>query len=52
MPREIVLGNGKTTICLDNRMRIRDVFFPNVGLENHLSGHEFKVGVMRSSSLR
>lgn len=45
MPREIVLGNGKTTICLDSRMRIRDIFYPNVGLENHLSGHEFKVGV-------
>jgi GH15 family glucan-1,4-alpha-glucosidase len=45
LPREIVLGNGKNTICLDDRMRIRDIFFPNVGLENHLSGHEFKVGV-------
>jgi len=45
MPRQIVLGNGKVAVALDNRMRIRDFFYPRVGLENHLSGHEFKIGV-------
>lgn len=45
MPRQIVLGNGKVAIALDNRMRVRDFFYPRVGLENHLSGHEFKIGV-------
>lgn len=45
MPRQIVLGNGKVAIALDNRMRVRDFFYPQVGLENHLSGHEFKIGV-------
>ncbi len=45
MPREIVLGNGRLTVLLDNRLRIRDFFFPNVGLENHVVGHEFRMGV-------
>jgi len=43
--RELVIGNGKLTIAFDNAMRIRDFFYPMVGLENHLSGHEFKIGV-------
>ena len=45
MPREIVVGNGKMAVTLDNKMRIRDFFYPSVGLENHLLGHEFKIGV-------
>jgi GH15 family glucan-1,4-alpha-glucosidase len=43
--RELVIGNGKITIAFDNRMRVRDFFYPMVGLENHLSGHEFRMGV-------
>jgi GH15 family glucan-1,4-alpha-glucosidase len=43
--REIVLGNGKLAVLLDDKMRVRDLFFPRVGLENHLLGHEFKIGV-------
>ena len=45
MARELVIGNGKITIAFDNRMRVRDFFYPMVGLENHLSGHEFRIGV-------
>ncbi len=45
MPREIVLGNGRMTVLLDNQLKIRDFFFPNVGLENHLVGHKFRIGV-------
>src|SRR4030067_1503952 len=44
MPREIVVGNGKMAVTLDSRMRIRDFFYPSVGLENHLLGHEFRIG--------
>ena len=52
MPRQIVLGNGKMAIALDNRMRVRDFFYPRVGLENHLSGHEFKIGVWTDGKFR
>jgi GH15 family glucan-1,4-alpha-glucosidase len=43
--RDLVIGNGKITIAFDSRMGLRDFFFPMVGLENHLSGHEFRIGV-------
>jgi GH15 family glucan-1,4-alpha-glucosidase len=45
MPKEIVIGNGRMIVAIDNRMRIRDFFYPHVGLENHLLGHEFKTGI-------
>ncbi len=45
MPRELLLGNGKLTIALDNQENVRDLFFPLVGLENHLSGHYFRLGI-------
>ena len=44
-PREIVVSNGRVLVALDNKMRIRDFFYPNVGLENHVDGHSFKVGI-------
>jgi GH15 family glucan-1,4-alpha-glucosidase len=31
-------------VALDDQLRIRDFFYPNVGLENHLQSHEFKIG--------
>ncbi len=45
MPRETVIGNGRIAIAFDNKTRIRDFFYPNVGLENHVSGHEMKTGI-------
>jgi GH15 family glucan-1,4-alpha-glucosidase len=45
LARELVIGNGKLIIAFDNRMRIRDFFYPMVGLENHLSGHQFRIGI-------
>ncbi|MEJ2270934.1 MAG: glycoside hydrolase family 15 protein [Candidatus Bathyarchaeota archaeon] len=32
------------TISLDDQLRVRDFFYPNVGLENHLKSHEFRIG--------
>ncbi|MEJ2244427.1 MAG: hypothetical protein P8X87_07905 [Candidatus Bathyarchaeota archaeon] len=43
-PRNIVLGNGKMAVALDEQLRIRDFFYPSVGLENHLQSHEFRIG--------
>lgn len=39
MPRSIVLGNGKTLIGLDRFGQVRDLYFPRVGLEDHVRGH-------------
>ena len=44
-PREIVLSNGRILVALDNKLRIRDFFYPKVGLENHVGGHYFKTGI-------
>ena len=44
-PREIVVGNGRVCIALDNMMRIRDITYPLVGLENHAVGHLFRLGL-------
>lgn len=44
-PREIVVGNGSLLIALDSTLRIRDLFYPHVGLENHIGGHKFLLGV-------
>jgi GH15 family glucan-1,4-alpha-glucosidase len=39
------VGNGSLAIALDNKLRIRDLFYPHVGLENHIRGHKFLLGV-------
>ncbi len=44
-PREIVVSNGHVLVALDNKMMIRDFFYPNIGLENHVYGHSFKLGI-------
>ena len=44
-PRDIVVGNSNLAIALDNRLQIRDLFYPHVGLENHVGGHKFLLGV-------
>ena len=45
MTRHIVLGNGNILVCLDNYSRVRDFYFPYVGLENHVSGNIHKIGI-------
>ena len=45
MPRETVIGNGRIAIAFDNKMNIRDFFYPKVGLENHLLGHFMRMGL-------
>jgi GH15 family glucan-1,4-alpha-glucosidase len=43
--RQVVLGNGRLTVALDDRMRVRDLSYPKAGLENHVAGHFFRIGV-------
>ena len=45
LPRALCVGNGNLQVNIDNDMNIRDMFFPFVGLENHVSGHFCRFGV-------
>jgi oligosaccharide amylase len=45
MPREVVLGNGRLTVALDQNANIKDLSYPKIGLENHVKGHPFRIGV-------
>lgn len=45
MPRALTLGNGSFLVCLDNHGFVRDMYYPYVGLENHVSGHKHRIGI-------
>lgn len=46
MPRTLVLGNGTMLATFDERLQMRDVYFPYVGLEDHTAyGHVHRLGV-------
>jgi hypothetical protein len=37
MPRGLVIGNGRLQVNFDNQYGLRDLFYPNVGQENHFA---------------
>ena len=45
MPRDLALSNGRLLVMFDREYRIRDVYFPHVGKENHGTGHVFRFGI-------
>lgn len=45
MPRPLVVGNGKMLINFDDRLHMRDLFYPYVGQLNHIGGHYCRLGV-------
>ncbi|MCU0587664.1 MAG: hypothetical protein MUF52_05860, partial [Syntrophobacteraceae bacterium] len=45
MPRDIPIGNGRLLLCFDDSNSIRDLYFPHVGQESHLSGSACRMGV-------
>jgi GH15 family glucan-1,4-alpha-glucosidase len=49
MPRDIPVGNGRLLVCFDKNYLIRDLYFPHVGQENHVSGNIFRFGVRAGS---
>jgi GH15 family glucan-1,4-alpha-glucosidase len=51
LTREIVTGNGRLTVALDDCLTIRDFYYPLVGSENHLSGHALRIGVWVDNTL-
>ncbi len=46
MARALTLGNGTFLVGLDEYGFVRDMYFPYVGLENHVSGHKHRIGIM------
>ncbi len=45
MSRALVLGNGQFLITLDQFGFVRDMYYPYVGLENHVMGERHRIGV-------
>lgn len=46
MSRTIVLSNGSLCVALDDRGAVRDIYYPHVGLEDHVRGHYIhRIGV-------
>ncbi|QDU71278.1 glycoside hydrolase family 15 protein [Mucisphaera calidilacus] len=45
MPRDIPVGNGQLLVTFDQHYRIRDLYYPHVGQENHGSGGACGFGV-------
>ncbi len=45
MPRDLPVGNGNVLINFDDKYRIRDIYYPHVGQENHTVGRVNHFGV-------
>jgi oligosaccharide amylase len=45
MPRDIPVCNGRLLVTFDQAYQIRDLYFPNVGSENHTQGYPCRFGV-------
>lgn len=51
MPRDLPLSNGRLLVMFDRDYRIRDVYFPHVGKENHATGHPFRFGIWADGTM-
>ncbi len=45
MPRDLIFGNGQLLVTCDRSLALRDLYYPHVGLWNHIGGHRFRVGL-------
>ncbi len=45
MPRNIPVGNGEMLVAFDDLYRVRDIYWPHVGMPNHSGGHVQRFGV-------
>ncbi len=52
MPRGTIIGNGRLAIAFDRESRVRDLYYPQIGLENHVGGHIFRNGVWVDGKFR
>src|SRR5262245_20105410 len=51
MPRDIPVGNGTLLVTFDRSYRIRDLYYPNIGKENHTEGYPFRFGILADGRL-
>ncbi len=45
MPRSLVLSNSRLMLAYDARYRVRELFWPTVGVSNHLCGQILRTGL-------
>ncbi|HEX8924075.1 MAG TPA: glycoside hydrolase family 15 protein, partial [Patescibacteria group bacterium] len=45
MARSLVIGNGHLTVLMDAEGVVRDIYYPYVGLENHVGGAKHRIGL-------
>ena len=45
MPKDLPISNGNLLLNFDADYRLRDIYFPHVGQENHSKGHPSRFGV-------
>jgi GH15 family glucan-1,4-alpha-glucosidase/NAD(P)-dependent dehydrogenase (short-subunit alcohol dehydrogenase family) len=45
MVRHLSLGNGSLLVNMDDSLRLRDLYFPYAGQENHIQGRKHRIGV-------
>jgi GH15 family glucan-1,4-alpha-glucosidase len=45
MPRPLVTGNGQILVCFDERLVMRDLYYPHVGQLNHIVGRRNQAGI-------
>ncbi|MSR28370.1 MAG: glycoside hydrolase family 15 protein [Phycisphaerales bacterium] len=45
MPRDLPVGNGEMLVAFDDLYRVRDLYWPHVGMPNHTCGHLQRFGV-------
>ncbi len=45
MPRDLPIGNERLLVLFDADYQLRDLYYPNVGKENHAGGYPFRFGV-------
>jgi glucoamylase len=45
MARDLPLGNGIMQVNFDLQHHLADLYYPDVGGENHILGHPFRIGV-------
>ncbi len=52
MSKSLVLGNGSMLICYDDRAQVRDLYYPYVGIENHVGrGTIHRLGVFADGKM-
>ncbi|WP_374712605.1 glycoside hydrolase family 15 protein [Symbiobacterium terraclitae] len=51
MARPLVIGNGRLLVCYDDRLTMRDLYYPHVGQVNHIVGRRNRVGIWVDGTL-